>query len=135
VNPSSYSPGERIPSGLVYRRITDRPGHFDSETGKPDLAAFQEHRLTPDCISADLNAEEIIASLKLPQNAGFGMCVLDIERMAVDTDGRAWVEFTPRRENHGSPTHVSIHGCASIEVQAILADLAEMVPGYYPKQR
>jgi hypothetical protein len=134
VTAPSYSPGDRLPSGKVYRRIPNWKTHFDFETGKPDLASFQEHPQTPNCISADLNSEEIVGSLNDRRHTGFGMCVLDIERMAAETGDRAWVEFTPR-DPPGSPTHVSIHGCGDAEVQAILADLAEMVPGYYPKPR
>jgi hypothetical protein len=107
----------------VYRRITNFPGHFDHDSGKPDLAAFAPNARAPGVISADLDIDAIVASLEQPPHAGFGFCALDIARMANETSGRAWVEYAPA----GSETHVRIHGCADLAVQAILADVAEVI--------
>ena len=48
-------------------------------------SAFQEHPRMPDWCSGDLDDREMIRSLKQSKHAGFGICRLNIKRMAAET--------------------------------------------------
>ena len=73
-----------------YRAISSIWGRMRS-CGSPRAAsgshgsAFQKQPRMPDWCSGDLADCEIISSSKQPQHAGFGTCVLNIERMAAET--------------------------------------------------
>lgn len=127
--PSRGIQGERVSSGKVYRRIKPDLDHYDFDTNAPDVPAFVPRpKRDSGRLSADLSLERIVASLA--ENPGYGICELDIEQMTTETAGRVWVERVPG----GSPTHVGIYGCDDLSISAIIASLATMVPGYYPKR-
>lgn len=121
---SGYAPGQRIRAGRVYRRIPNLPTHFDYETGRPRLPAFMPRPQDNGALSAHRDFGEAEAALKQQRLSGFGLCALDVAEMEARTAGKVWVEFAPTRP---SRSHVRIYGCDAPEVQAVLADLAEMV--------
>jgi hypothetical protein len=124
VDVSGYVPGQRVLAGRVYRRIPNLPTHFDYETGRPRLPAFVPRPQDRGALSAHLDAYEADAALAIPRLAAFGLCALEVEDMQARTAGQVWVEFAPTR---ASRSHIRIHGCADPEIQAILAELAEMI--------
>lgn len=58
--------------------------------------------------------------------AVFGLCRIDIEELTKQTEGRSWVEFWPTAAPLGE-AHVRIHGCDELEVQVVLARIAELL--------
>jgi hypothetical protein len=72
-----------------------------------------------------LDRDDARASLTIPLHKGYGLCVLDIERMRAETANQAGIEFAPTRNPFGA-SHVKILGCTIEEVREILALIAEV---------
>jgi hypothetical protein len=116
----SYRRGHRLTEGRLYRRIPNWAGFFDDEAGQPEPLIFQPREKDQGCISTFLIEDEARASLESPQHEGFGLCVLDVEKMIAETGGAASAVL-----DKGS--HVRIHGCDDEYVQLTLAAISDVL--------